>query len=66
MMSANPDDDYMSLAEVKLSNAAVEIDRLTHSMAEIAAICRQTHAGHERAYTALSRIDQIARKALTL
>jgi hypothetical protein len=41
------------------------IRRLVETLTDIRDVCGETHTGQERAYTALSRIDQIARKALT-
>ncbi len=43
---------------------AETIRRLVAALTDIRDVCGETHAGKERAYTALPRIDQIARRGL--
>ena len=52
------------LSGVAVWDAAAEIDRLRAALTQIRQIAAETHAGKGRAYTALSRIDRIAREGL--
>lgn len=42
----------------------MQVRRLRATLRQIRTICAETHIGQERAYTALSRIDQVARGGL--
>lgn len=57
-------DDHVRNLVALYNQRGAELDRLRAALDHIRLECEATHTGQERAYTALSRIDGIARRAL--